>query len=187
MNSINIKSILDYKVKRFEKEIRRHLKKMSEVNFIIEGTNEILDANSFHAYMFKSIVDGIYNSTENEHFPFHMLLIYAQIFTLRNLKTDEYHSPFDDNFDLYMDMIDKNEFISLSIYDQNFLHKPDSPFISIACAVNKKRKNIIPLQFSKDISKIYPEWFKDGEIEIHKKVEVGVDFDLIEKINLALK
>ena len=185
-NIKTIACITEHRVKKFEKEIRRHLKKMSRVNFVLEGTNEILESHSFHAYMFKGVVDKIYRESDEKKFPFHLLLMYAQLHALRNLKTDTYESPHADDWALYLDMVNNYDFITLSVYDERFLHKPEQSYWDIACAVNKKREAIIPMRFSRDLSELYPNWFEEGELVTHNKIEVGIDLDLIEKIKMVM-
>lgn len=184
--SIKIKSFHDHRVKKFEKEIRRYLKKKSQVNFVLEETGEVIEPHSFHAYMFKSMVERMYSRMEEKSFPFHAILMYAQIHTLRDLKTDSFEYPYSDEYDLYLEMIKNYDIITISVYDDKFLHRPEIPYWDVWCAVNKKRKAIIPMKFSKDLSKLYPNWFYEGELVALNKSDGDIDFDLLERVKLVM-
>lgn len=184
--SIKIKSLHDHRVKKFEKKIRRYLKKKSQVNFVLEETGQVIETHFFHAYVFKSMVERMYSHTEEKSFPFHKILMYAQIHTLRDLKTDSFESPYSDEYDLYLDMVKNYDIITISVYDEKFLRRPDSPYWDVFCAVNEKRKAIIPLKFSKDLSKLYPNWFHEGELVALNKSDSDINFDLLERVKLAM-
>ena len=181
-----IANFADHKLKKFEKEIRRYFKSISKMHFILEEGGQPVESNSFHAYMFKNTVDSIYKDSKEKRFPFHMLLTYAQIFTLRNLKTNCFESPFEDDYHTFLDMLNY-DFITLSVYDNKFLHNPKKSYWDIACAANKTKKTIVPIQFSKDLSGLYPNWFEEGDLVVHNKIEVGVDLNLINKIKEVMK
>lgn len=186
MSSLKITSLKSFKIKKYEKEIRRYLSKMTNIQFLIENTNEVLDSCAFHAYMFKSAVDHIYEFSTETRFPFHMLLIYASLFARRNLKTDSFESPYEDDYDLYLELVKNYDFITLSVYDEKTLFKPPRSYWDICCAVNKKREAIVPIKFSRDLSALYSKWFHEGELVQHNKVDVGEDLELINKLNIVL-
>ena len=182
-NSKTISCLAGHRVKQFEKEIRRYLKKIPDP--VIDTGAEFISTSTLHVYIFKNILDTMYLDLEEDEFPFMHILIYSYIFTLRNLKTDTYIASCEDEYEDLMKMVNNHDVVTLYIYDDKFLHKPENPFCEIFCAVNKKRSAVIPMSFSKNLGLTYPEWFKD-ELEYKQKVEVGIDFDLIERVKMVM-
>ena len=184
MPNCAIQNLSDFKIKKFEKEIRRYLRKIPEPFF--EYNNETISGSTFHAYLFRDLIDIRYKDLEIHDFPIEHILIYSRMLTLRNLKNDIYTPLFEDEYEDFMQIVSDYSCVILHIYDKKFLHKPSNPFCEIFCAVNKNKPAIVPMSFSINIGEFYPRWFVD-KLEKHEKVEVGIDFKLLEKVKIAMR
>jgi len=182
---MKIKSLEQHKIKRFEKEIRRYLKNQPE--FSCEHQGQIITSSTYHIYVFKGILDKMYReSGTDKDFPFDILMFYSNIFTNRNLKTNAYEPKGDDDMETIDYIIDNHQILAMWIYDEKFPYKPENFWCRIACAINPKKRIIVPMQFSINLSMEYPDWF-DGKLTESTPPEVGVDFDLIERIKIVME
>lgn len=175
MSSTTVTNLYGHRLKKFEKEIRRFLHK-----------NACPEGSAFNAYIFKTMVDKIYNMGEGlfeEQFP--AVALYSRIFTLRNLKTDTYIPKHNDEYKDFLELINNYTCFTLHIYNHKFLHKPENAYCRIVCAINKNKKNIIPIQFSANLSIDYPRWFNVNLVK-YNKIDGIINSDLIEGIEMAL-
>jgi hypothetical protein len=180
---IAIKSLCEHRIKKFEKEIRRYFSRQPE--FQIEDNGQIITSSTYHIYLFKNVLDNIYSSGDHTEFPIELFFIYGNMFTHRNIKTDIYIPHGEDDIESINFIIDNHECLVLWVYDEKFPHKPENPFLRVTCAVNTKKRLIVPMQFSDNLSHVYPKWF-EGKLIQDVRPEVGVDFNLIERIKEAM-
>lgn len=185
MNNKKIAILEGHRVKKFEKEIRRFLETVTEYRAVSNETDYTM--RTYPIYLFKHVLDLMHEEDlHSGQFPIEHIIVLGTIFTLRNLKTNTYQPKSEYMQEEVSHIIDNHESLSIWIYDAGFLHKPHDPALLINCAINKKKRGIIPIQYNMDMSLFYPKWFKEP-LRKRKEIEVGKDFEIIDIINKALE
>jgi len=185
MKNFGIASLAEQRLKKFEKEIRRHLKTVPEFEVTIDGVNHV--SSTYHIYLFKQTLDHMHDScTEPGRLPLQEIILYGNIFTLRSLKSGQYETKSEYMEEEFDHIFNNHEVLAIWVYDAKFAHKPQKSIFQILCAINKKKRGIFPMQFTVDLSALYPNWF-DSPLKQRNHVEVGVDFELVDMIKKVLE
>lgn len=177
-----ITSLKDYRIKKFEKKIRRFLVGFSNSACIVNGV--YYNSQVFNAYLFKSMLDNMHEENIVDN-PIDAIISYSHAFTLTDLKSDSLVVISSDENKERLNLIDNYDAFVIHVYDDKSYLDPKEPYCRIFFALNKNKKEIIPIKFTRDLSLDFPKWFV-GKLERRDNIKNGIDMDLMQRIKSAL-